>query len=131
MTRFLVVAAAVAYAQFAAAGAGAAERNMAIKNGETLELSHLYYISNCKSILKTPPTAEILDGPPQLSLSMKNAPVFARAQQCPKEVPGGIMSLTAKDVTEVATSRVIIRIKYATKDGDRYRSETLIVTMVP
>jgi hypothetical protein len=111
--------------------AGAAERSLAIKNGETLELGRLYFISSCKSILNSPPTAEILDGPPQLSLSVKEAQVQARAQGCAKPVPGAIMSLTAKDVTEIATGRVILRIKYSTKDGDRSRSDTLNVTMVP
>ena len=131
MSRMVVVAAATACAQFAAMAAGAAEKNLAIKNGETLELEKLYYISNCKSILKGPVTAEILDGPAQLSVSIKEALVEARLQQCAKPVQGAILSLTAKDITQITTSRVIVRWKYLTKDGDRFRSQTLNVTMLP
>jgi len=108
-----------------------AEITLAIKNSETLEVMPLYYHTGCKSLLTKPPSAEILDGPPQLSVSVKEKQVLARAQQCAKPISGGILQITAKDVTDLATSTVIVRIKYTTKDGDRFRSETLRVTMVP
>jgi hypothetical protein len=108
-----------------------AEISLAIKNSETLEVMPLYYHSGCKSLLTKPPSAEILDGPPQLTISVKEKQVLARAQQCAKPISGGILQITAKDVTDVVTSTVVVRIKYQTKDGDRFRSETLRVTMVP
>jgi hypothetical protein len=114
-----------------AAPAIAEERSLAIKSGETLELGQFYFISNCRSILKGPPTAEILDGPPQLSVSVKQAQVEARLQKCPKPVLGGILFLTAKEIMKISVNKTIVRIKYETNDGDRYRSEILNVTMVP
>jgi hypothetical protein len=104
---------------------------MAIKNGETLELARLYWVANCKSVLKSTPTAEILSGPPNISVSVKQAMVRPRTQSCPKDVSGGILSIAAKDIKELSISKVVIRWKYETLDGDRLKSETYNLTMVP
>lgn len=37
--------------------------SIALKNGESTELGDLYWVVNCKSLLKSAPEAEILDGP--------------------------------------------------------------------
>jgi len=129
--RALLFLVAIGLAQTTATAVAAAERSLAIKSGETLELGQIYFQSNCRSILKGPPTAEILDGLPELSVSVKEMQVNARLQKCPKPLPGGILSLTAKDITKVSVNKAIVRIKYSTQDGDRYRSEILNVTMVP
>ena len=50
-------------------GAGAQAQNVknvptiALKSGESADLTALFSISNCKSILKSTPEVEILDGP--------------------------------------------------------------------
>jgi hypothetical protein len=39
-------------------------RNIALKNGESTELIDVWYINtNCKSVLKSTPEVEIIDGP--------------------------------------------------------------------
>jgi hypothetical protein len=106
-------------------------REVAIKNGETLELGALYSVRNCRSILKSPPVVEIMNGPPQVTVSVKEAMVLPRAQQCAKEVKGGILTITAKDVTEPMRARMTIRIRYPSGDGDHPRSRTLDLAMFP
>lgn len=106
-------------------------QEVAIKNGETLELGALYSVRNCRSILKSPPIVEILDGPPQVTVGVKEAMVLPRTQQCAKEVKGGILTITAKDVTEPMRARMTIRIRYPSGDGDHPRSRTLNLAMFP
>src|SRR5216684_4018634 len=68
---------------FSCAGAHAQTR-VALKSGETTELGLVYYISNCASIMVGNPEIEVLDGPPELTLSFKPGMVIPRAQNCAK-----------------------------------------------
>lgn len=112
--------------------AKAEEISLAIKNGETIELARPIWISDCKTLLNATPTAEILYGPPNLTISITSGDVVPWVAKClSKKVPGGILSLTAKDVTEVKNAQLIVRIKYDTQDGPRVRSYSYDVVMVP
>lgn len=94
-------------------------------------MERLYWVGNCKSILKVTPTAEILDGPPNLTVAVKVANLLPYRQNCSKTVPGGLLYISAKDISAVSTARLVVRVKYATKDGERVRAYTYNVTMVP
>ena len=90
---------------------------LALKNGETIELAPLYWVSHCKSLLKSPPEAEILEGPPGVSVAVKEAMVLP--QECGNRVAGGILTVTAKDIEGPSYSRMTVRVTYRTRDGDR------------
>ena len=77
------------------------------------------------------PEVEILEGPPGLTLSIKDAMVLPRRLNCAKEVPGGILVATAAEVKEPVQGKLVYRIKYKTKEGDRQRSGTYNVTLFP
>ena len=105
---------------------------LALKNGEAIELTTVYYISNCRSIMIGLPQAEIVEGPPELSLTIKEEQVVPRKFGCTTKVPGGKLILTAKgSVTEGTEVNLIYRLKYKTKEGDRQTSGTYIVTLFP
>jgi hypothetical protein len=106
-------------------------RSIALKNGESVELHNFWYIANCKSILVGAPQIEILEGPPEITLSVKEGQVVPRSRGCTKPVPGGTVIATAKDIKETKISRLIYRIKYQTKDGDRQTARTYSVGLVP
>jgi len=106
-------------------------RSIAIKNGETVELGLVYWIVNCKSIVVGSPEVEVLEGPPELSLSIKEGMVLPRAQNCAKPVPGGTLLATAKDVTENKRAKLTYRVKYKTKDGERQGSSVYNVALFP
>jgi hypothetical protein len=105
--------------------------NIALKGGETVELGGLYWVSNCKTILKATPTAEILEGPEEITIAVKEAMVLPRAQQCAKEVKGGMLSVTAKEVKQRKDSSLIIRVKYPTRDGERQNSRFYNIALFP
>ena len=91
--------------------------------------SHLH--PNCRSITIGLPEVEVLEGPEELSLSIKEAKVLPRRQNCADRVPGGILMATTKDVAEPKQSRLTYRLKYKTKDGDRQTSHTYDVSLFP
>jgi hypothetical protein len=108
-----------------------AQQAIALKNGESAELGTVWWVANCRSIMVGMPEVEILEGLPGLTLSIKEAMVLPRRLNCANQVPGGILVATAKDVTDPVQGKLIYRIKYKTKDGDRQLSNTYNVSLFP
>ena len=104
---------------------------VALKNGETIEVGPLYWVSHCKSLLTSPPQAEILEGPPGVSITVKEAMVLPRLQQCGNQVPGGILVVTAKDIEDPSYSKLTVRVTYKTRDGDRKLSQVYNLSLIP
>jgi hypothetical protein len=127
-------AAVVAIAGFAVVFCGIdaqAQDRIALKNGESIELGPVYWVSNCRSIMLGLPEVEILEGPPGVSLSIKEGMVLPRRQSCANQVPGGKVVLTANDITEPVVAKLTYRVKYKTKDGDRLRGVVYVVSLFP
>lgn len=109
-----------------------AAESLAIKSGESIELGTLFWVTNCRSILKGSVKAEILEGPSGLSVTVRDQKVVPRSANCAKEVPGGILVLTAdKDVKARAQGKLTIRMKYPTLDGERQKSREIDMTVLP
>ena len=54
-------------------------KEIALKNGDSTELGDVYFINtNCKSVLKSTPEVEILDGPPGVTAVINAAKVVPR-----------------------------------------------------
>lgn len=115
---------------FSATGAQAQTR-IALKSGESAELSVVFYVVNCASIMVGTPEVEILEGPEELTLEIKKGNVIPRAQNCAKPVSGGTLVVTAKEITERKDAKLTYRVKYKTKDGDRQRGGTYTVSLFP
>jgi hypothetical protein len=105
--------------------------SVALKSGESLELGPIYWVSHCKSILKSPPEVEILDGPPGLQAAIKESMVLPRQQRCGSKVPGGLLVLSAKDIEDPSYTNLTLRITYNTRDGDRKFSHVLNLSLIP
>ena len=107
-------------------------KEIALKNGDSTELGDVFYIStNCKSLLKGTPEVEILDGPPGVTAIINAAKVVPRGVGCANPVSGGKLVITAKDVRDYSYTRMVLRIRYKTLDGDRERSENINITLFP
>lgn len=104
---------------------------LALKSGETLEVDKLFWVSHCKSVLKSTPEAEILDGPPGVSVYVKEQMVLPRYQQCGNRVPGGILMVSAKDIEDQSYTRLTVRITYKTRDGERKFSHVYNLSLIP
>jgi hypothetical protein len=108
-----------------------APRQIALKNGESVDLGNVYYTVKCKSTMIGLPEVEILDGPPELTVTVRPAMVVPRARGCTNKVPGGTLVATAKGVKESKTVKVVFRVKYKTTDGDRQVAKTYEVGLFP
>jgi hypothetical protein len=86
---------------------------------------------NCRSVLKSTPDAEILDGPPGVSVAIKAAMVTPRAQNCPKPVAGGMLMITAENIEDHSYTTLTIRITYRGRDGDRKSSLIYNLSLFP
>ena len=104
---------------------------IALKSGESIELGDLFWAVNCRSVLKSTPEAEILDGPPGISVAVKAAMVTPRAQRCPKPVPGGTLVITAGNIEDPSYTTLTIRITYRGPDGDRKSSVVYNISLFP
>jgi len=123
-----------AIASFAGtAGADAQEElsRISLKSGETIELRNVSFTRNCRSILRETPVIEVLEGPEELTLTIKPATVVLRSDKCSNPVAGGIVVATAKDVKAPKESRLTYRVKYKTLDGDRQIARAYLVSLFP
>ncbi len=140
MMRFASAASVVGccFAIALAAGCPAAHAQMldlaptiALKNGESIELGSVYWVSHCKSILTSTPEVEVLDGPPGVTASVKDAMVVPRRQNCTNKVAGGTLLVAAKDIQDAGTGQLTLRFTYKTRDGERKFSQVLNIAVLP
>src|SRR5829696_5621550 len=68
---------------------------ISLKSGESIDLMNVFFVVNCRSVLKATPQVEILDGPPQVSAAVREGMVLPRIANCAKPVKGGTIVLTA------------------------------------
>jgi hypothetical protein len=62
--------------------------SISLKSGETLEITDLWYSVHCQSESISAPTAEFLEGLPEMTFSAKKAMAFPREQSCSQPVEG-------------------------------------------
>lgn len=106
-------------------------QRIALKSGESAELGIVYWVTNCRSIMVGMPVIEVLEGPPEVTLAIKEEMVLPRRFNCANRVPGGTIVATAKDVKEPMETKLTYRVKYKTKDGDRQTSTVYNISLFP
>ena len=115
-------------------GAALAQQNIphiALKSGESTELRDFFFIANCLSVLNGPTTIEVLDGPTEIALAIKDKMVLPRGYSCAKEVAGGSVVATAGQIDEPKAGKLIFRLNFKTKMGPRQTSDTYFVSLFP
>jgi hypothetical protein len=114
-----------------ALGQAYAQNRIALKSSESVELGPTYWVANCRSIMIGLPEVEVLEGPEEITLTVKEAKVLPRRQNCADRVPGGIVVATAKEIAEPKEARLTYRLKFKTKDGNRQASHAYRVSLFP
>ena len=132
MIRFLKMAAIAAVACVAQpAIAENAPRSIALKNGESVDLLPVYGEKNCRSILTETPKIEVLEGPPEIKVTLREEMVAPRRAACKDKIKGGVVVVTASDVKARSEGKLTFRVKYKGKDGDKQTAHTFNVTLFP
>lgn len=107
-------------------------RRIALKSGESVVLRDYSFVAgNCQSIMVGTPMLDVLEGPEELSLALKEGTVIRRDRGCAAPLPGGQVVATAKDIKEPKESKLTIRLNYDTKDGERQSSSVYIISLFP
>ena len=106
-------------------------KRIVLRGGESIELRQYFFIVNCRSILIGTPLLDVLEGPPEVTLILREGMMFPRRQKCPKPVPGATVIATAKDVAEPKEAKLTIRLKFNTKEGESQGSNSYIVSLLP
>jgi hypothetical protein len=106
-------------------------QRITLKSGETVELRNFFYVVNCQSVMIGLPQLDVLEGPDEVSVSLKEHTLLPRTQNCAKPVPGGSVVATTKDVTARKDVKLTIRLKFNTKLGERQDSSTYLVSLFP
>lgn len=102
-----------------------------LKNGESADLLNVFNIVNCRSVAIGSPEVEVLDGPPEISLTIKEQPIVPRAYNCANPVPGGKVVATAKGVDVPKEGKLTFRVKYNGKTGERQWGYVYNVSLFP
>jgi hypothetical protein len=123
---------------FASGGASAQTiyfgvNDIALKNGESTEFAEVYHIgANCKSLLKATPEVEILDGPPGVAAAIQEAKIVPRDFGCASPVPGGKLVISAQGkIEDYSRTRMVLRIKLKTSQGDRQYTHDVNISLFP
>jgi hypothetical protein len=113
------------------ADAQQAPQRIALKSGETVELTNYSRTTNCRSTLIGTPVIQVLEGPEEVTLTFREGKVVPRVGNCANPVAGGTIVATAKDVKEPKESRLTFRLNLKTLDGDRQAGFVYLVSLFP
>lgn len=127
----LGVAVCIAAAIQAPRNAQAQHRKLVIKNGESIELHTVYWVANCRSIMVGLPTVEVLDGPPEVKVSVREGMVVPRTQNCAKPVAGGTLVATLQGLAAPKEAKLTYRVMYKTRDGERPIGRSYELSLFP
>jgi hypothetical protein len=104
---------------------------VALKSGETEEISDLYYVSNCASLLNSPPQVEVVEGPPGVTASVKEDMVLPRLQKCPTKVKGGKLIVSANKIEDPSFTQLTVRVTFDTREGIRKQTWVVNLNLIP
>ena len=122
---------AAAFAGSSTAGAQEALPRISLKSGETMDLRSVYFFRNCRSILKETPTIEVLEGPEELTLTIKPEMVIPRDKNCSSPVEGGTVVVKVGEVKAAKEAKLTYRVKYKTLEGERQNARVYLVSLFP
>lgn len=128
----LCLAGVLSFAIVAAQAQEERREAIALKSGEKADLGELYLVVNCKSLLTGPISAEVMDGPPGVTVSVKQQDVLPHKAKCWNKVPGGRLIVSApQEIKEKTSGTLVVRTKYPIADGERQVARVLDVHLFP
>ena len=85
------------------------------KSGEVIDLLPVFRQVNCRGTLLETPVVDVLQAPPELTLSIKDQMVEVPEQRCPAKIKGAMVVVTVGQVRQPIEGRLIFRVKYKGK----------------
>lgn len=113
-------------------GIGSAKaEEVSLRTGESADVAPAYWVEKCQSILKSFAGVDVLDGPPGISLSIRESEVNPRRQNCPGKVSGGMVVVTANEVQSKISTTLKYRVRYNTEDGPKQSTHSIQLSLLP
>ena len=117
-----------------AGGQESSLKSFSLRSGESVDLGPTYWIrlSDCVSMLAAFAGVDVLEGSPEVTLSIREQEVHPRQQNCQdNRVPGGVVVATAKDVQARSSSVLKYRVRYNTREGLTQSSHSVQLNLYP
>ena len=113
----------LAAAGFALASSSATAQGLiSLKSGESADLHAVYWVNNCKSVLRDFVGVTLLEGPSSVKLSIRKQDVTAVRQNCKEPVPGGIVVVSVGQISAPFSGEIKYRVTYRTIQGEDTQS---------
>ena len=107
-------------------------QNLSLKSGETAEAGTAYFVVNCRSTLKGDPTVDVMESPPDVTVTLRKEKIVPRSMNCSRPVPGGTLMVAApKEVKARTEGRLTFRVNYETLDGKRQSTREYNIILFP
>ncbi|MFY9640238.1 MAG: hypothetical protein ACLPJW_10685 [Rhodomicrobium sp.] len=106
-------------------------KRIAAKSGETVDLFTVFAQANCRSTLLETPQVEVLQGPPELTLSVREQIVAVPQFECHNKLKGGMVVATVGQVKQPIEGKLIFRVKFKTKVGESQNGHTFFYSLFP
>ena len=106
-------------------------QRIAAKSGETIELHTVFAQANCRSTLLATPEVEVLDGPPELTISVKEQMIPVPAAGCYNKMKGGVVIATIGEVKKPIEGKLTYRVKFKTKDLNKQLAKAYYYSLFP
>jgi hypothetical protein len=85
------------------------------KSGEVIDLRPVFRQVNCRGTLLATPEVEVLQGPQELALSVRDEMVEVPEASCPRKIKGAMVVATVGQVSQPLEGRLVFRVKYKGK----------------
>ena len=106
-------------------------QRIAAKSGETIELYPVFAQANCRSTLLATPEVEVLEGPPELTFSVREQMVAVPGAECHDKIKGGMVIVAVGDVKKAIEGKLTIRVKFKTKVVNNQVARTYYYSLFP
>jgi hypothetical protein len=106
-------------------------QEFSLKSNESADLTQAYWVDNCMSKLSSFAGVEILEGPPGITLTIRQQDVVPKKQNCPDKVPGGVVVASVKGVPEKISGTLKYRVRYNTTGGLRQSDHSVQISLYP
>ena len=106
-------------------------QRIAAKSGETIELLPISAWANCRSTLIAPPEVEVMQGPPEITVTAREQMVTMPALACPNKLKGAMLIVTVGQVKQPIEGKLTFRVKFKTKGGERQNAWNYNYSLFP
>ncbi len=93
----------------------AQDGSLTAKSGQVIDLRPVFRQVNCRGTLLATPVVEVLQGPPELTLTVEDRMIEVPEQRCPEKIKGAMVVVTVGQVAQPMQGRLVFRVKYKGK----------------